>query len=121
MSRYFLFVALLFLTACGVKLVKDEKYISTGQFHEQAMKICMTGKKYKEEAVSARRQLCQQSASSFIADAEHKFREYKADEHTYRLCRSKFANVNLSDKCFREKQVKYYQRELAGYKRELNR
>ena len=120
-SRYYFFVVLLFASACGLKLVKDEKYISTEQFNGQAVNICMTSKKYKKEAASTRKQLCQQSANSFLADAERKFREYKADEHNYRLCRSKFANIQLSDRCFRDRQIKYYQRELASYKLEMNR
>lgn len=119
-SKYFLLLTVLVMTACGLKLVKDEKYISTEQFRVQAVEICITSKKYKNVAVKSRNEICEKDAAKLIADAEHKFREYKADEHNYRLCRSKFSNIKASDKCFMEKQANYYKRELATYKKKLN-
>jgi len=110
----------MFITACSVSLVKEEKYISTKPFQDDAYKFCMGSTKYKKERQQNRQSICEKEAQALIATAEKKFRDYKADEHNYRLCRSKFANIEVSDKCFREQQEKYYRRELASYKAKLN-
>lgn len=115
-----LLINVLLVTACSLQLVKEEKYISTDKFRDEAYNICMGSKKYKKEPQHSRQKICQKDAQLFITRAENKFREYKADEHNYRLCRSKFANIQVSDKCFREQQRKYYKRELDGYKAKLN-
>jgi len=80
----------------------------------------MSSKKYKKEPQQNRKLICQKGAQAYITAAEKKFREYKADEHNYRMCRSKFADIRVSDKCFNEQQKKYYKRELASYKSKLN-
>lgn len=120
MLKRVLLINVLFVAACGLKLVKDEKYIATGKFRDEAFKICMSSKKYGNEPQQGRKAICNKDARAFIANAEMKFREYKADEHNYRLCRSRFADIPASDECFRRQQEKYYERELAAYKANLN-
>ncbi len=120
MFKKILLVNIIFLTACSTQMVKEEKYISTGSFRDDAYKICMNSKKYKQEIQESRKLNCQKDAQTFITIAKSNFREYKADEHNYRLCRSKFSNIQVSDKCFKEQQEKYYRRELNGYKAALN-
>ncbi len=80
----------------------------------------MTSKKYQQQPQAGRKTICQTEAQTVIGKATSDFRQYKADEHNYRLCRSKFSNIELSDKCFNEQQEKYYRRELEGYKASLN-
>lgn len=106
------------MAACS--LVKQEKYITTGKFRDDAYKICMSSKKFANESRQSRKSICQKDAQTFITSAEKKFRQYKADEHNYRLCRSRFADIRVSDKCFNEQQEKYYKRELESYKSKLN-
>lgn len=120
MLKKLLLINVLFVSACSVQLVKEEKYISTEQFKDAAYKICMNSNKYKERQHN-KKSLCQKDAQKYITSAEHKFREYKADEHNYRLCRSRFSNIQVADKCFTKQQEKYYRRELDGYKAWLNR
>lgn len=113
-------ICVLLLSACNYKIVKDESYISTDKFRDAAYQICLDSKKYKIEPRSERKTICHKDAQEFITTAEKKYRDYKADEHNYRLCRSKFPSMQLTDKCFREKQEKYYKRELERYKANLN-
>lgn len=113
-------VSIVLLTACNYKIVKEEKYIATDKFRDAAYKICLDSKQYKKLAKQGRHATCHKDAQAFISKAEKKFRDYKADEHNYRLCRSKFPSPTLTDKCFREQQEKYYHRELESYKARLN-
>jgi len=115
-----LLINLLFVGACSLQYVKDEKYISTKPFVDEAFKICMDSKKYKKEPQDKRKAICTDEAQATVKAAEDKFRKYKADEHNYRLCRSKFADMQVSDKCFNQQQEKYYGRELDSYKASLN-
>lgn len=111
-------ISVLLMSACT--LVKQEKYISTDKFRSDAYKLCMSSKKFAKESSQYRKLNCQKDAQTFITSAENKFRQYKADEHNYRLCRSRFSDIQASDNCFRQQQEKYYRRELDGYKAKLN-
>lgn len=114
MGRIIISIFIVVLGACS--LVKEEKYIATDSYRDAAYKLCVEGKKYQAKSQQERQAMCRQEAIDFITTAENKFREYKADEHNYRLCRSKYAAIEASDKCFREQQDKYYSRELEVYK-----
>ena len=114
-SRYLILFAVLLLTACGLKLVKDEKYIDTKTFQEEVYTLCMKRGNFRSQSPPGSETACQEDARRFIASAEKKFREYKADEHSYRLCKAKFAHMVQVDKCFREKQESYYRREVSSY------
>lgn len=116
--KIILLVNLLLITACT--LVKQDKYIKTDTFRDEAWKLCMDSNKYKQQAQENRKISCQKDAQDFITHAENNFREFKADENNYRLCRAKFADIQMSDRCFNEQQEKYYRRELDGYKSGLN-
>ena len=117
MNRIIIFIFVVLLGACS--LVKEEKYISTDSYRDAAYKLCVEGKKYQAKSQQERQENCRSDASEFITSAENKFREYKADTHNYRLCRSKYADIQVSDKCFRDQQDKYYTRELEAYKASL--
>lgn len=120
MLKKIILCSVLLVTACGIRLVKEDKYISTQPFKDDAYRLCLGDKKSTRQPQADKQATCQKEADAFIIRAEHKFREFKADEHNYRLCRSRFSNIQLSDKCFREQQQKYYKRELAGYKASLD-
>lgn len=109
------------LVACNYKIVKEEKFISTDKFKAEAFKICMSSKGTKGMEKATRKTHCQKDADNIVTTAEKKYREYKADEHNYRLCRSKYPSVPLVDKCFIKRQEKYYNRELETYRNNLNK
>lgn len=117
MSRIIISILIVMLGACS--LVKEEKYIATDSYRDATNKLCLEGKKYQAKSPQERQAICRKESVDFITSAENKFREYKADEHNYRLCRSKYADIQDSDKCFREQQDKYYARELEAYKASL--
>ncbi len=119
MFKKIFLINFIFIAACTTSLVKEEKYISTEPFKAEAYSICMASKKYKQEIQIDREQICRKDANRVIAKAESDFREYKADEHNYRLCRTKFSDINVSDKCFKKQQKKYYERELDNYRSKL--
>ncbi|MDH5444329.1 MAG: hypothetical protein OEY52_02160 [Gammaproteobacteria bacterium] len=117
MNKFVILPICLLVASCGLKLVKEEKYIATDSYKHQAVEVCLKSKKFSK---SSREAKCAEHAGQFIANAEKSFRVYKADEHNYRLCRSKFSRIEDSDKCFKVQQEKYYKRELISYRASLS-
>lgn len=114
MFRNLLLLCVFTVTACS--LVAEHKYVDTTQYRDEAYRLCMASDKYSP---ATQQQRCRQDAETIIRRAEHDFREFRADEHNYRLCRSRYPDIAEADRCFTKQQDKYYKRELHNYQMSL--